>query len=366
MNEARLGRAGRGRIVAATLALLLAVALAGCSGGGTSDGGAAAATGATGETRPVAVAGTGGEGAGVFARIPTLVDEVAPSVVAVLVRLQGGFGEGSGVIWSRDGLVVTNNHVVEGAQEIDVAFASGERVAAKVVATDPLSDLAVLKVDRDGLPPAKFSSGLPDVGDLAVAIGNPLGFENSVTAGIISGLHRSIPSGGQTPALVDLLQTDAAISPGNSGGALVNSRGEVVGINVAFIPPAERAVSIGFAIPSPTVIDTVKQLLETGEVKRAFLGIQPGPLTPQIVERFGLQVDQGVVVLAVVPGSSADEAGIEPGDVLVEAGGQPLATVEDLYEVLRREEPGEKLELTLVRGSERMTLDVTLEDRPAE
>lgn len=366
MNEGRSRRGDRGRIGAAALVLLLAVALAGCSNGGGNDGAGAAAPATTAPVQPVAATQTTGATAGVFATIPAIVKEVSPSIVAVLVQLQGGFGEGSGVIWSADGLIVTNNHVVAEAQKIDVAFASGERVPATVVATDPLSDLAVLRVDRHGLPPATFADHLPEVGALAIAIGNPLGFENSVTAGIISGVHRAIPSGGQTPALVDLLQTDAAISPGNSGGALVNAQGAVVGINVAFIPPAERAVSIGFAIPSPTVIDTVNQLLETGEVKRAFLGIQPGPLTPQVVERFGLEVDQGVLVLAVVPGSSAADAGIEPGDVLVEAGGKPLATVEDLYEVLRRHEPGEKLELTLVRGSERKTLDVTLESRPSQ
>jgi S1-C subfamily serine protease len=136
--------------------------------------------------------------------------------VAIHVAVAGGEGAGSGVIWSEDGLVVTNNHVVEGADEIEVGLLTGERLPATVRATDPRSDLAVLEVERDGLPAATFADGLPRVGELALALGSPLGFESTVTAGIVSGLGRAVPSGGQTPALVDLIQTDAAISPGNS------------------------------------------------------------------------------------------------------------------------------------------------------
>lgn len=186
-----------------------------------------------------------------FADIPGIVASVEGSVVAILTDA----GEGSGVVWSEDGLVVTNFHVIAQAGEVAVAFADGERSPAEVLEVAPRSDLAILRTERTGLPAATFSRDLPEIGELALAIGNPLGFENTVTAGIVSGLHRTIPgSAAQTLALVDLIQTDAPISPGNSGGALVDAAGEVMGINVAYIPPNPQqgrgAVSIGFAIPS--------------------------------------------------------------------------------------------------------------------
>jgi serine protease DegQ len=332
---------------------------AGCSGG---DGGAGFHTVTTTET-VAAAGGAGGEDGGVFARIPEIVQEVSPSVVAVL-RADGG--QGSGVIWDESGIVVTNNHVIEGAAEIEVAFATGTRVPAQVRATDPRTDLAVLEVGRDGLPAARFSDQLPQVGELAVALGNPLGFENTVSAGIVSGLHREIPSGGRTPALIDLIQTDAAISPGNSGGALVDADGRVVGINVAYIPPEARAVSIGFAIPAPEVVDVVTQLLETGEVQHAFLGVEPAPLTPQIAERFGIETDEGILVFAVVPASGAAEAGVRAGDVLTSVGDEPIRQVEDLLSLLRERAPGDEIELRILREGEEQTISVTLTDRPEE
>lgn len=332
---------------------------AGCSGG---DGGEGSRTVTTTET-VAAARGAGGEDGGVFARIPEIVQEVSPSVVAVL-RADGG--QGSGVIWDESGIVVTNNHVVEGAAEIAVAFATGTRVPAQVRATDPRTDLAVLEVGRDGLPPAQFSDQLPQVGELAVALGNPLGFENTVSAGIVSGLHREIPSGGRTPALIDLIQTDAAISPGNSGGALVDADGRVIGINVAYIPPEARAVSIGFAIPAPEVVDVVTQLLETGEVQHAFLGVEPAPLTPQIAERFGIETDEGILVFAVVPASGAAEAGVQAGDVLTSVGDEPIRQVEDLLTLLRERAPGDEIELRILREGEEQTISVTLTDRPED
>src|SRR3954471_17046003 len=191
--------------------------------------------------------------------IPDLVDRVRPSVVAIL-RRDGA--QGSGVIARADGVIITNDHVVEGVQTVTVVYADGRRDQAGVKATDPRSDLAVIHVDRSGLPAATFRDDEPRVGELALAIGNPLGFAESVTAGIVSGLGRSIPGSASTsPALIDLIQTDAAISPGNSGGGLVSGDGQFIGINVAYIPPSGGAVSIGFAIPSPTVTDVVDQLL---------------------------------------------------------------------------------------------------------
>lgn len=293
--------------------------------------------------------------------IPELVREVAPSIVAV--RTNGG--EGSGVVWSDSGVVVTNEHVVSGATSVDVAFADGEWVEATVVATDPFTDLAVLRTERDRTPRARFAETLPQVGELAVAIGNPLGFENTVTAGIISGLGRGIPGAAEeSPALVDLIQTDAAISPGNSGGALVNAAGEVVGINVAYIPPATGAESLGFAIPSPTVRDVVTELLEDGRVEHAYLGVQPAAVTRQLARRFGLATDEGVLVLGVVDGSPADAAGLEAGDIVTQAAGKSVATVEDFLGVLRRKDPGDSLRLVFRRDGERMELNVMLTARP--
>ena len=340
-------------------ALLPAVlTLAACAG---SDDGSDAADEAATAAR---TSGSTTQAAASFDRIPQIVREAEPSVVAVLVSAAAGEGEGSGVIWSEDGVVVTSHHVIQGAREITVVFASGRRVEARLRASDPLTDVAVLDVEAEGLPSARFASGLPVVGELAIAIGNPLGFENTVTAGIVSGLHRAIPSGGQTPALVDLLQTDAPISPGNSGGALVNARGEVIGINVAFIPPEARAVSIGFAIPSPTVVDVARELLEDGEVEHAFLGIQLSQLTPQIAERFRLEAGSGALVLDIAPGSPADRAGLEEGDVIVEFDDRRVDLVEDVLAALRKHEPGDRVELTVVRGGDRRTVAVVLGERP--
>jgi serine protease DegQ len=293
-------------------------------------------------------------------RIPELVADVTPSVVTVVT----GEGEGSGVIWSADGIIVTNRHVVADASSLRVVFADGRRVAAQVVADDQRSDLALLRVDRSGLPAADFADEVPEIGTLAIALGNPLGFENSVTVGVVSGVARSIPGGAsRAPALVDLLQTDASISPGNSGGALVGPDGRVIGSNVAFIPPTLEAVSIGFAIPSPTVRDVVEQLLEDGDVTYAFLGAQLVTVTPTIAEQFGLDA-AGVLVQDVVGSGPAATAGIEAGDVVVQVDGERVRTAEQLLSTLRGHSPGDELEVTVVRGGNRTTVDVTLGTAP--
>lgn len=299
---------------------------------------------------------------GVFAQIPDIYQEVQPSVVAIFA----GPGEGSGVIWDADGIIVTNNHVVAGLDEVEVALATGERLAGRVRARDPQTDLAIVEVDRDGLPPAAFTEAPPRIGELAIALGNPLGFEGSVTAGIISGVNRYIPGAALLGegALVDLIQTDAAISPGNSGGALVNARGQVMGINIAYIPPQARAVSIGFAVPSATVVYVVTQLLETGAVEHSFLGIQPDPVTPQISQRFGIPAPGGVLVTLVVPSSPAAAAGIEEGDVIVSAEGERLESVEELFGELRRHRPGDEITLGLLRNGDEVQIPVTLGERP--
>ena len=349
------------RPIALAAAPAAALLLAGC------DTGERAAPRTTTVTTTVAAqpaaAAPGGSGGG-FGRIPEIVDRVAPSVVTVLVSTAQGEAEGTGVVWDDRGTIVTNNHVVEGGGRPTVVLASGKRLDGTVRAADPLTDLAVIHVERNGLPPVQMASSLPEVGALAVALGSPLGFENTVTAGIVSGLHRSIPSGGQTPALVDLIQTDAAISPGNSGGALVDGSGRLIGINVAYIPPEQRAVSIGFAIPATTAVPVVRQLLARGEVEHAFLGVRPAPVTPEIARDFGLGVDHGVLVQGVEEGGAADQAGIRSGDVIVSLGGTSLRTVEDLFAELRRHAPGERTRLVVVREGERRRLSVALAERP--
>ncbi len=328
--------------------------------GGTGAGGTASGSGSSG--------GAGGTGAGAVGvppgleLIPDLVDAVRPSVVAI-GRPDGG--EGSGVIWSADGVIVTNFHVVEGVDTVVVAYADGSRDEGTVEAADPRTDLAVVRVPRADLPAATFRDELPRVGELALAIGNPLGFEESVTAGIVSGLGRSIPgSATVSPALVDLIQTDAPISPGNSGGALVGGDGRIIGINVAYIPPEARAVSIGFAIPAPTAVDVVTELIEDGRVEHAYLGVQPATLDRQTARAYGLPVEEGSVVLEVVPGSPADRAGMQPGDIVVAIDDEPITSAEDLLAVLRGRDPGDEIELTVVRDDGEETLSATLADLP--
>jgi S1-C subfamily serine protease len=293
--------------------------------------------------------------------LPELVDRIQPSIVTVFVRTPRGEGSGSGVVWNARGIIVTNHHVVAEATQIDVQLASGARMRARVQATDPLYDLAVLRVSRDGLPVPRFAARLPEVGEVALALGSPLGLGSSVTSGIVSALHRSIPAGGQAPALVDLIQTDAAISPGNSGGALVNAAGEVIGINVAYLPPEASAVSIGFAIPAPTVVEDVRELIATGNVEHAFLGIEPAPVTPEIALRFDLPVREGAIVIGVGAGSAAANARLRVGDVIVQFGRRRVRTVEDLYTALRSYDPGDRAALTVWRDIRKLKVDVTLD-----
>jgi serine protease DegQ len=347
-------RTAAARIV---VAAVLAAALAGCSLAREPEARAAPApvTAAAAQANASAQAVAAGN-------IPAIVRKVEPSVVTIFV----GSGLGSGVVWAKDGTVVTNHHVIESAGtggRVQVAFADGRRVAGRVRASDPITDLAVVKADRTDVPPATFQRGLPVVGELAVAIGSPLGLESTVTAGIISGLHREIP-GTDQQSLVDLLQTDAAISPGNSGGALVNGRGEIVGINEAYLPPSTGAVSLGFAIPSTTVVDVVRQLLEDGRASHAFLGITPQAITPEIADQLGLDRTTGVLVSEVEQGGPAADAGIQPGDVLTRMGSRELEGVEDLLDELRQHKAGDHVQITLVRGGRTQQVEVTLAERP--
>jgi serine protease DegQ len=227
------------RLVAVLSALAALAALAACSSGSSSSPASSSTS----------------KGPNDWNAIPAVVQHVTPSVVTI----QTPNSVGSGVVYSADGVIATNAHVLGDAKTVKVIFADGKQVDGTVIATDPPTDLAAVKAARTGLPVAKFDKSLPALGDLAIVIGSPLGLTNSVTAGVISGLGRSI-SGADIHSLVDLIQTDAAISPGNSGGAIVDGEEEVIGLAVAYIPPSEGAVSIGFAIPSQEVVDVVTQL----------------------------------------------------------------------------------------------------------
>ena len=304
---------------------------------------------------------------------------VGPSVVQINVEVsqqtplgtQQGEGLGSGVIYREDGYIITNDHVVRGASDIEVAFADGETAPAELVGADPTSEIAVLKVRRDDLPAAPFKTDEPPiVGQLAVAIGSPAGFEATVTSGIVSAVGREFPAeltggGNAASALSDLIQTDAAISPGNSGGALVDRDGNIIGINVAYLPPAETgAVNLGFAVPADTAVSVADQLIETGEVTTPYLGVGTADLTPEIAERFDLPVDSGALVQTVEPGSGAEAAGVIENDVITALEGTSVASYGDLFGALRDYQPGDTVGLTVVRNGNERTLDVTLGERP--
>ena len=348
-------------------ALVSAIFLVGCSWEGSGSGEqkvaqapAAQATPQIPEDEPVA----------------KVAAEVGPSVVQINVKVaqdtafgtQRGEGLGSGVIYREDGYIITNNHVVEGAREVNVSFADGTTEPAEVVGADPNTEIAVVRVDRNDLPAADFNPDEdPIVGQLAVAIGSPSGFEATVTAGIVSALSREFPpelTGGDPTAaraLVDLVQTDAAISPGNSGGALANRDGEIIGINVAYLPPAQTgAVDLGFAVPSDTAVSVADQLIETGAVSSAYLGVYPTDLSPEDAQRFGISVGSGAIVERVEPGSPASRAGVRRGDIIVALGDTSIENTGDLLGALRDYRPGDTVQLTVVRGGGETTLEVTL------
>lgn len=347
-------------VVAALTAMLLAACTTDDGQTGGSETAADSTTSTTTET------GIGNDSTG-LAVVPDLVDEIRPSIVSVRVTSNNGQrGEASGVIVRSDGVVVTNYHVVRNAAEVVVVLAEGSRAIATVEATDPVTDLAILRIDRQDLPEVELSDSYPRVGQLAVAVGNPLGFENTVTAGVISGIGRSIPTSA-TPgglSLVDLIQTDAAISPGASGGALVSADGTITGINVAFIPPAVGAVSLGFAIPAPTARDVIDELLEDGTAEHAYLGVQVESLTEQLAQQFDLATDSGAAVVTVETDSPAADAGLEQGDIITSIDDEPVSDVPDLLTVLRRYDPGDTVRVSFFRNGEPTTIEIDLASRP--
>ncbi|MCA9284840.1 MAG: DegQ family serine endoprotease [Phycisphaerales bacterium] len=273
-------------------------------------------------------------------------------------------GQGSGVVVSDDGYIVTNNHVVEGATELKVNLSDGRTYEAKVVGTDPDTDLAVVKIDASGLTPAKLGdSDNALVGDWVVAVGSPFGLDHTVTAGIVSAKQRS--NMGLT-TFEDFIQTDAAINPGNSGGPLVNLHGEVVGINTAIRSQAGGSDGIGFAIPSSTVKTVVAGLKDSGRVDRGWLGVQVQPLTPDLAQSFGYSGAHGVLLAEALSGEPAAIAGLQAGDILTKVNGRPIESPRDLVMAVGMKAPGEKVEVELMRDGAAKTVTVVLGQRTPE
>jgi len=289
------------------------------------------------------------------------------AVVNIEVRQEGakgqhGGGSGSGFIFTPDGFILTNSHVVHGAKQIDVGLPDGRRFGAELVGEDPDTDLAIIRVDGPNLPTAVLGdSAKLQVGQLVVAIGNPYGFQYTVTAGVVSAMARSLRSA--SGRLVDnVIQTDAALNPGNSGGPLVNGRAEVIGVNTAIIRPAQ---GLCFAIPSNTATFVAGQLLRFGRVKRSYVGLggQDVPLHRRIVRFHKLGAEGGVLVIQVEPGSPADRAGVREGDIITEFDGIAIEHMDELYRLLTEERVGKTTEMVVLRGLELQGLMITPSDK---
>jgi S1-C subfamily serine protease len=299
------------------------------------------------------------------------VKKVTPSVVSVstiaLVRdyyrvLPIG-GMGSGVVIDKHGHIVTNRHVIEQAQRLSLADSRGNRYNATLLGSDGVFDVAVLHVEDNSLPPASLGdSDDLQVGQIAIAIGNPYGFMlggPTVTTGVISAVNRSIQS--EDVVLENLIQTDAAINPGNSGGPLVDIEGRVIGINTATIPFAQ---GIGFATAINTVRDVATEIIDHGFVRRAYMGFAGVPLSPQLARNYRLPVEEGVLIAGVVPRSPAARAGLEEGDVIIAFDGERIRTMTEIQSQLRKRSVGSRLDLTVVRGRTNYKVTLVLGEVP--
>jgi S1-C subfamily serine protease len=305
-------------------------------------------------------------------------ETVSPSVVNVEVRQTSGDrqlidprrprearGTGSGFLFTHDGLIMTNSHVVHRAAGIEVALSDGRRFVADVVGDDPGTDLAVIRISAPNLIPTRLGdSKTIRPGQLAIAIGNPYGFQTTVTAGVVSALGRSLRS--RSGRLIDdVIQTDAALNPGNSGGPLVNSRGEVIGVNTAMIMGAQ---GICFAIGIDTAKFIAARLIRDGRVRRGYIGVagQNVPLHRRLVRFHNLPGESGVLVVSIEPESPARRAGLIEGDVIIGYAGRPIAGIDDLHKVLTEKQVGMTAPLTILRRAEKISLDIVAEESKAE
>jgi Do/DeqQ family serine protease len=272
-------------------------------------------------------------------------------------------GLGSGVIVSPEGYILTNNHVVEGAQEIEVTLSDSRRTTAKVIGTDPDTDLAVLRITLDRLPViAMGNSDNVQVGDKALAIGNPFGVGQTVTGGIISALGRN-QLGINT--FENFIQTDAAINPGNSGGALVDVNGSLLGINTAIYSRSGGNMGIGFAIPVNTARQVLEGLVRDGQVTRGWIGVEPIELNADLAETFGIKQTEGVIITGVLQNGPAFKAGLKPGDVLLTVGEKDVHNVSELLTLIAAQTPGTAVKMRIKRRDADLSLDVTPAQRPA-
>jgi 2-alkenal reductase len=308
--------------------------------------------------------------------IISAVQGAMPAVVKIQSETGNGQATGTGLIFDANGWILTNRHVVAGAQQITVILADSRELDGRVYGIDTLTDLAIVKVDGSGLPTVKIGSSSDlEQGQLAIAIGNPLGeFENTVTTGVISGLGRQIVAGSQATSsseqLNNLIQTDAAINPGNSGGPLLDSAGQVIGVNTAV---SQDAQGIGFAIPIDVAKPIMQQALDGKPLSRPWIGIYYQPVTKQLAKERNLSVDSGVIVdaggnqPAVFPNSPAADAGIRQGDVITEIDGTAITADSDLAELMLPHHPGDTIALTVLRNGSKQTIQVkvgTLPEQP--
>jgi len=271
-------------------------------------------------------------------------------------------GLGSGVIVSPNGYILTNNHVIEGADEIEVSLNDGRHSRARVVGTDPETDLAVLKIELDKLPVIVLgNSDTLQVGDPVLAIGNPFGVGQTVTSGIVSALGRN-QLGINT--FENFIQTDAAINPGNSGGALVDVRGHLLGINTAIYSRSGGNLGIGFAIPVATAQQVLEGIIKDGQVTRGWIGVEPSDLTPELAETFGVKADAGVIITGVLQNGPAAQAGIRPGDVITTVAGKPVHNVAELLSGVAALKPGTPAAFEVRRQDRSLTVNITPGVRP--
>ena len=271
-------------------------------------------------------------------------------------------GLGSGVIVTNDGFVLTNNHVIEGADDIEVTLLDGRRANAKVVGTDPDTDLAVLKIELADLPTITLGNTEQlAVGDAVLAIGNPFGVGQTVTSGIVSALGRN-QLGINT--FENFIQTDAAINPGNSGGALVDERGLLIGINTAIYSRSGGNLGIGFAIPVNTAKQVMESLIADGSVKRGWIGVEPRDLTPEIAQSFNLPVTQGVLITGVLQNGPAGNAGLRPGDVVTQVADMPVVNTAQLLAAVAAIKPQTEASFAVQRGSQKVSIKITVAQRP--
>ena len=273
-------------------------------------------------------------------------------------------GLGSGFVVSSDGLIITNAHVVEGSDKVTVTLKDGKTYEGEVMGTDSLTDVAVIKIEADNLPAVTFAdSDNLQPGEWAIAIGNPLGLDNTVTTGIVSATGRSSAQVGVADKRVSFVQTDAAINPGNSGGPLLNAKGEVIGVNTAII---QNAQGLGFAIPVNAARDIAEELIAKGKVDHPFLGIQMAKITPELKQelarqnKLNVKATTGILIMDVVPDSPAARAGLQSGDVIQAIAGQEVTTADEVQQAVAKTEVGEKLNLDLLRNDKELNLEVTV------